>query len=289
MSVSLEWLIKNANKRLNKKGMRLDTASKTRNVIKKMHAQGIYVGIAQGYRSIAEQNKLYAQGRTKKGAIVTNAKGGQSNHNFGCAVDLFIYSSNGKSVAAWNPPSSVIKAMKAEGFEWGGDWKGFVDKPHFELYDAAGGEKMPADRNYEVVVNPNAISAKVQDVAPLLPKPKFKGQTPIRLWKSGAKIQVRKHSRYWYKTSVKVKNKWITGYIYHSFLRDVKQIKGTDKYSATIKSFAIFWDNENLSGGKILTYKPGTKLSHYPAKNGLKSAYFSKQKKVFYTTTYFLK
>ncbi|EUJ56614.1 L-alanoyl-D-glutamate peptidase [Listeria fleischmannii FSL S10-1203] len=66
MTVSLDWLIKNANKRLNVKGMRLDTASKTRNVIKKMHAQGIYVGIAQGYRSKAEQNALYAQGRSKK-------------------------------------------------------------------------------------------------------------------------------------------------------------------------------------------------------------------------------
>lgn len=155
MTVSLDWLIKNANKRLNVSGMRLDVASKTRNVIKKMYDKGIYIGIAQGYRSAAEQNALYAQGRTKKGAIVTNAKGGQSNHNYGCAVDLFIYAHDGKSVVAWEPPSEVVKAMKAEGFKWGGDWKGFVDKPHFELYNRVDGEKLPKDKSYNVKTKPH--------------------------------------------------------------------------------------------------------------------------------------
>ena len=39
--------------------------------------------LTQGLRTIEYQNSLYAQGRTTKGAIVTNAKGGQSNHNYG--------------------------------------------------------------------------------------------------------------------------------------------------------------------------------------------------------------
>jgi peptidoglycan LD-endopeptidase CwlK len=34
------------------------------------------------YRSSIEQDALYAQGRTKPGKIVTNAKGGQSEHNY---------------------------------------------------------------------------------------------------------------------------------------------------------------------------------------------------------------
>ncbi|MBC1522401.1 hypothetical protein HB912_12155 [Listeria aquatica] len=137
--------------------------------------------------------------------------------------------------------------------------------------------------------NPNAIRATVQDVAPLMPKPQFKSQTPIRLWKTGTKIQVRKYNKYWYQTKVQQNGKWVTGYIYHSFLRNVKAIKGTDKYSAAIRAFAIFWDNEDLNGGEILTYMPGTKLSHYPERIGLKSAWFSKQKKMFYTANYMLK
>src|SRR5690606_22511724 len=49
-----------------------------------------YIGIS-GHRTWAEQDALYAQGRTKPGSIVTNAKGGQSNHNFGIAMDFGVF------------------------------------------------------------------------------------------------------------------------------------------------------------------------------------------------------
>jgi len=49
---------------------------------------GVAVRIVQGLRTIEEQNSLYAQGRTKPGKIVTNAKGGQSYHNYGMAIDF---------------------------------------------------------------------------------------------------------------------------------------------------------------------------------------------------------
>ena len=49
---------------------------------------GIKLRIIQGFRTYAEQDALYAQGRTKKGKKVTNAKGGQSNHNLGLAIDV---------------------------------------------------------------------------------------------------------------------------------------------------------------------------------------------------------
>ncbi len=45
------------------------------------------IKIVSGYRSHEAQNALYSQGRTTKGNIVTNAKGGESMHNFGVAVD----------------------------------------------------------------------------------------------------------------------------------------------------------------------------------------------------------
>ncbi|EAC8477303.1 hypothetical protein JH67_03100 [Listeria monocytogenes] len=136
--------------------------------------------------------------------------------------------------------------------------------------------------------NPAAIQGTVTDVAPLLPKAQFKDQTPIRKWKSGVNIQVRKHNDYWYKASVEVNGKWVTGYIYRAHLKNVKPVKGTDKFTATTVGQAIWWDNDKLNGGEVLYYKPGTKMSHYGAVKGLYSAWFSKQNKKFYTTTYWL-
>ncbi|EAD2907461.1 alkaline phosphatase, partial [Listeria monocytogenes] len=177
MALTEAWLIEKANRKLNVSGMNKSVADKTRNVIKKMAKKGIYLCVAQGYRSSAEQNALYAQGRTKPGAVVTNAKGGQSNHNYGVAVDLCLYTSDGKNVI-WESTTSrwktVVSAMKAEGFEWGGDWKSFKDYPHFELYDAAGGEKAPStstskpkpsassNKNVYYTENPRKIKTLVQ-------------------------------------------------------------------------------------------------------------------------------
>ncbi len=101
------------------------------NVITEMKRLGHEVRIVQGFRSIEEQNRLYAQGRTTPGAIVTRARGGQSFHNYGVAVD-FVFRKEGYNAteALWQ---LLGKVGKAQGFEWGGDWKGFVDRPHFEL------------------------------------------------------------------------------------------------------------------------------------------------------------
>lgn len=88
--------------------------------------------VTSGYRSIEEQNELYAQGRTTEGKVVTNAKGGQSYHNFGVAIDI-VEIKGGK--ALWsNPDQQAIADLgKSIGFEWGGDWKSFKDKPHFQM------------------------------------------------------------------------------------------------------------------------------------------------------------
>lgn len=55
-----------------------------------------------GLRTFAEQDKLYAQGRTSPGPIVTNAQSGQSPHEYGCATD-WAYFSDG--VLIWLSPS----------------------------------------------------------------------------------------------------------------------------------------------------------------------------------------
>lgn len=104
-------------------------------LIQQSHARGVPVVITQGLRTIAEQNALYAQGRSKPGPIVTNAKGGTSYHNYGLAFDFAILLPNGTSLswdikrdgdkdktADWQ---EVVQEAKRLGLEWGGDWTSF--------------------------------------------------------------------------------------------------------------------------------------------------------------------
>lgn len=106
---------------------------KAEKLIAVMHTQGFDVVINQGFRSIDEQNYLYAQGRTRPGAIVTNAKGGESFHNYGVAVDIVFLKDGHPSWNEEHPWARLGREGKALGFEWGGDWVSFVDRPHFQL------------------------------------------------------------------------------------------------------------------------------------------------------------
>ncbi|MDL5143945.1 M15 family metallopeptidase [Bacillus atrophaeus] len=104
--------------------------------------KGISIVITEGFRSIEEQNELYKQGRSKKGNIVTYAKGGESYHNYGLAIDFALQQKNGSLL--WdieydgnrNGTSDwleVVAIAKKLGFEWGGDWKRFKDYPHLQM------------------------------------------------------------------------------------------------------------------------------------------------------------
>ena len=98
----------------------------------KARDNGIAINIISGTRTHAEQDALYAQGRTTGGEIVTNARGGYSNHNFGIAFDIGVFSGN-----RYLPESPLYKAVGALGMElgleWGGNWTSIVDQPHFQL------------------------------------------------------------------------------------------------------------------------------------------------------------
>lgn len=88
-----------------------------------------------GFRSYLEQNNLYNLGRIDKGPIVTNARPGQSAHNFGLAVDLC----RDRDVSReglqpdWHPPAyEPLRALTAKhGLAWGGSWA-FKDLPHVQ-------------------------------------------------------------------------------------------------------------------------------------------------------------
>ena len=94
-------------------------------------SDGTTIRMAQGYRTYEEQDDIYAQGRTKPGDIVTNSKGGESNHNFGLAFDI-VGITDGKMNYNLDY-KSLSDIGKKLGIEWGGDWKTFKDKPHFQM------------------------------------------------------------------------------------------------------------------------------------------------------------
>lgn len=97
-------------------------------------AAGIDVLITSTYRDGESQNALYAQGRTTKGNIVTNAKAGQSFHNYRVAFD-FVPIVGGKCV--WNDIGVFTKCgriAESLGLEWAGSWSGkFKEYAHCQF------------------------------------------------------------------------------------------------------------------------------------------------------------
>jgi len=97
--------------------------------------KGIVVRMISGTRTYAEQNALYRQGRFgNSGPIVTKSRGGQSNHNFGIAWDLGIFD-HGKYLGdspLYEAAGPIVLAATM-GVEWGGNWSGFVDRPHYQM------------------------------------------------------------------------------------------------------------------------------------------------------------
>lgn len=110
-------------------------ANRIRLMAAELKKQGITIIATSGLRTFAEQDALYAQGRTKPGGIVTNARGGQSLHNYGLAVDVVPLGANGQP--NWQAAESVWQKIGAAGrsfgMEWGGNWTSFKDRPHFQM------------------------------------------------------------------------------------------------------------------------------------------------------------
>lgn len=105
------------------------------------------IRVVQGLRTIAEQNALYAKGRTTPGPKVTNAKGGASYHNYGLAADFaIVYDKNGDGIfeeLSWDTVkdfdkdgkadwSEVVAQFEALKWAWGGKFRTFKDYPHCE-------------------------------------------------------------------------------------------------------------------------------------------------------------
>lgn len=115
---------------------------KKEELVKQAEEIGISVIITDGFRSVEEQDAIYQQGRETDGNIVTYAKGGESYHNYGLAIDFALltnddnviwdleYDGNQNGKSDWN---EVVEIAKELGFSWGGDFTRFKDYPHLQM------------------------------------------------------------------------------------------------------------------------------------------------------------
>ena len=122
------------------------------------------VRISHGLRTFAEQEALYNQGRTTPGKKVTNAKAGQSVHNYASAVDIVLII-DGKT-ASWNilkdwdydgiaDWDECVKIFAKYHYSWGGSWQSFKDFSHFEKIGMNNWRvlsKLPKDSNGYVII-----------------------------------------------------------------------------------------------------------------------------------------
>ncbi|SER36304.1 peptidoglycan L-alanyl-D-glutamate endopeptidase CwlK [Gracilibacillus ureilyticus] len=111
-------------------------------LVNKSEEKGIPILITDDFRSVEEQNAIYARGRSEGGTVVTNAKGGESYHNYGLAIDFAIqpnpgeaiwdleYDGNNNGESDWMEVVSIAKSL---GFSWGGDFTQFKDYPHLQM------------------------------------------------------------------------------------------------------------------------------------------------------------
>jgi peptidoglycan L-alanyl-D-glutamate endopeptidase CwlK len=120
----------------------------------RLFGNNLRLRFSQTLRTFEQQEDLYSLGRTKiidkngkRITKVTNAKAGQSMHNYGLALDivlLFDKDGNGTfETASWDTKADFDCDLKADwteaanyfiskGWTWGGNWKSFPDYPHFE-------------------------------------------------------------------------------------------------------------------------------------------------------------
>ena len=100
-------------------------------------------------RTYEEQNELYKQGRSKPGKIITKARGGESFHNWGLAIDV-AFEEDGTQHPIWETTNDELyywellgKIGESIGFEWGGRYR-LKDYGHFHY---SGGQSKEEIRN----------------------------------------------------------------------------------------------------------------------------------------------
>lgn len=114
---------------------------------------GINIEIVESLRTFDEQNDLYKIGRRgiEGEKIVTNARGGDSYHNYGLAFDVEVYKKNGRKDWGFKGDNwkKVVEEAKRQGFEAGIDWDDPYDPPHFQNTCGKTLSELKKEYNYE--------------------------------------------------------------------------------------------------------------------------------------------
>ncbi len=99
-------------------------------LLRRMEDMGHHLGLSSTYRDFESQDALYKHGRDIPGRIITNARGGESFHNYGLAFDVYYHITGSVHYKAI---LTLAGHMGQElGLEWGGNWETLVDMPHFQ-------------------------------------------------------------------------------------------------------------------------------------------------------------
>lgn len=112
--------------------------------------EGLWFRVTDGYRTYHEEDLLWQKGRDAHGkvipagqpghGIVTNTKGGFSNHNFAMAFDAYPFRQGSSGSLEMNDPTTpkfkaMVRILTATGLANGGAWHSIHDWPHFQLAD----------------------------------------------------------------------------------------------------------------------------------------------------------
>jgi peptidoglycan LD-endopeptidase CwlK len=107
--------------------------AKAENFIAACQHDGIDLLVTSTFRDFESQNKLFAQGRTGPGKIVTNARGGESFHNYRCALDVVPLVAGKPDWDGSHPIWAEVGRIGEEcGLEWAGKWVHFKELAHFQ-------------------------------------------------------------------------------------------------------------------------------------------------------------
>ncbi len=124
-------------------------AAMARKFLELARRNNLDIRIITAFRSWDEEDKLYAQGRWAPGQIVTNARGGDSYHNWGLAFDAAPFE-QGKMTNDMGKFKQMGAFGEQVGLKWGGTFRALVDYPHFQYtfdlntWDLLNGVRPPA-------------------------------------------------------------------------------------------------------------------------------------------------
>lgn len=127
--------------------------------LRRCNSKGVAILVYETYRSPQRQDRLFAQGRTESGPIVTNARAGDSFHQYRCALDAVpweFYKGRGHVIMSkldWTPFANgresafrssrdrnildrswkvMVEQADSLGIQWAGDWHSLIEYVHFQ-------------------------------------------------------------------------------------------------------------------------------------------------------------